>query len=75
MPVTQNIARAGRSNGDQVNIVTNSVNNNVVNAIIDDSFTDQCIIDIGYYLSLLDHNFVKLHNLCVTPLKSGASRT
>jgi len=40
-----------------------------------DSFSDQAIINTGSYLSFLDHNFVKLHNLCVTALQPGASRT
>jgi len=66
---------AGSSNGNCLNVITNNVNNNVVDAIINDSITDQCIFDTGSYLSLFDNNFVKLHNLCVTPLKSGALRT
>jgi len=37
--------------------------------------TDQCIIDTGSYLSFFYNNFVKFHNLCVTPLEPGASRT
>jgi len=75
MPVTRYIAQAGRLNGIRVNVITNSVNNNMVDVIINDSFTDQAIIDTGSYLSFLDHNFIKLHKLCVRSLQPGTLRT
>jgi len=64
----------GSVNGG-VNVITDNVNYNVVNVIINDSFTEQAIVDTGSYLSFLEHNFVKLHKLCITPLQPGASKT
>jgi len=78
VPVTRYVAQAGSMNGSMngsVNVITNNVNNNVVNAIINDSFTEHCIIDTGSYLSFLDHNFVKMHKLCITPFQPCALRT
>jgi len=52
----------------------------VVNAIINDSFAEQCIIDtgtigtLGRDLSFVDKTFVQEHRLQVDSLKSGAYR-
>jgi len=65
------IAQAERSTLDRVNVVTNKNNNNVVNATIYDTFTEQCIVNTGAYLSFLDNDFVKLYRLPVTPMRPG----
>jgi len=66
-------ANAGRSSLERVNVVTNINNNNVINAIINNTFTEQCIVDTGAYLSFLDNDFVILHKLPVTPMRPGSA--
>jgi len=59
---------------DQVNVISNYVNSNVVNAIINNAFTEQCVIDARAYLSLLNNEFVNLHALPVSPMRPEATR-
>jgi len=61
-------------NNKCVNVVAENINNNVVNVIINESFGDQAIIDTGSFLSFVDYNFCKKHNLHVIPLQPGESR-
>jgi len=56
---------------ESVNVITDKVNNNVVNVIVNDLFVDQAIVDTGSYLSFVDNNFCEIHNLRVIPLQSG----
>jgi len=56
---------------DQVNVIKNYVSNNVVNAIINNAFTEQCGIETGVYFSFLDNEFVNLHALPVSPMRLG----
>jgi len=63
------------NDNDCVNEITANMNNNVVNIVIDDLFVDQAVVDTGSYLSLVDKNFCKKHNLHVLPLTSGESRS
>jgi len=51
-----------------------STNKNVVNVVINDNFSEQCIIDTGSPLSFVDNSFVRYHRLTVNPLKPGDSR-
>jgi len=44
----------------------------VINAIVNASFTEQCIIDTGSYLSFVDTFFVQEHRLQIDALKPGA---
>jgi len=60
---------------DCVSIIADNVNNNVVNVIINESFGDQAIVDTGSFLSFVDYNFCKKHNLRVIPLQTGESRS
>jgi len=60
---------------ESVNVITDDVNNNVVNVIVNNSFGDQAIVDTGSYLSFVDNNFCKKHNLRVTPLQPGESKS
>jgi len=48
-------------------------NNNVVKAIIDGAFTENCIIDTGTCLSFLDSVFVRTHGLQLVTLKPGTT--
>jgi len=58
-----------------VNVITDNVNNNVVNVIINESFGDQAIVDTGSFFSFVNNNFYKKHNLHVIPLQPGESRS
>jgi len=58
-----------------VNLITDNVNNNVVNVIVNELFGDQAIVDSGSFPSFVDKNFCKKHNLHVIPLQSGKSKT
>jgi len=58
-----------------VNLITDNVNNNFVNVIINESFGDQAIVDQGSFLSFVDYNFCKKHSLHVIPLQPGQSRS
>jgi len=58
-----------------VNVITDNVNNNIVNIIVNDLFGDQAIVDTGSFLSFVDKNFCKKHNLHVIPIQSGESRS
>jgi len=49
-------------------------NNNVVNTIINNTFTGKCIVDTGNYNIFIDDGFVKLHCLEVAPLLSRDTR-
>jgi len=60
---------------ERVNVIPDDVNDNVVNVIVNELFSDQAIIDTGSYLSFLDNNIVKTHKVCVTSLKPGMSRS
>jgi len=60
---------------EYVNVITDNMNNNVVNVIVNDLFGDQAIVDTGKFLSFVDNNFCKKHNLHVIPLQPGESRT
>jgi len=62
-------------NNDGVNVITDNTNNNVVNVIVNDLLADQAIVDTGSFLSFVDNNFCKKHNLLVIPLQSGESRS
>jgi len=65
---------AGECSTDHINVITNNMNENVVNAIINDSFKEQCIIDTRSYLSIVDNTFVVEHRLQIDPPKPGAVR-
>jgi len=56
--------------GEGVNI-TDNINNNVVNIIVNNLFADQAMVDTGCFGSLVDFNFCKIHNLPVILLQSG----
>jgi len=58
-----------------VNVITDNVNNNVVNVIVNDLFGDKAIVDTGSFLSFVDKKFCKKHNLHVIPLQFGESRS
>jgi len=58
-----------------INVIPNNTNNSVVNVIVNDSFADQAIVDTGSFLSFVDYNFCKKHNLLVTPLQPSESRS
>jgi len=56
-------------NGDDgVNVISDNTNNNVVNVIVNNLFGDQAVVDTGSFLSFVDNNFCKIHNLCVIPV-------
>jgi len=57
-----------------VNEITDNVNNNVVNSVVNNLFIDQAVVDTGSYLSLINNNFCKKHNLHVIPVQLGESR-
>jgi len=74
----EKLARLGGvdvSINERVNVIPYGENNNVVDVILNDLFVDQAIIDTGSYLSFWDNSFVKMHKLCVTPIKPGMSRS
>jgi len=56
---------------ESVNVITDDMNNNVVNVIVNNLFDDQAVVDTGSCLSFVDNNFGKIHNLRVIPLQSG----
>jgi len=58
-----------------VNEITDQVNNNVVNVLINKSIVDQAIVDTGSFESLVDNFFCKKHNLLVIPCQSGKSKS
>jgi len=60
--------------GEGVNIITDNINNNVGNVIVNESFADQAMVDTGCLESLIDINFCKKHNLRVIPLQYVVSR-
>jgi len=60
---------------ENVNVIADNVNNNVVNVIINNFFGDQAIVETGSFLSIVDNNFCKKHNLHVLPLQPGESRS
>jgi len=60
---------------DCVNVIPDNVNNNVINVIVNVSFGDQAIVDTGSFLSFVDYNFCKKHNLQVISLQPGESRS
>jgi len=62
---------AGTAIFDQINVIAGT--NNVVKAIINGAFTEDCIIDTGTCLSFLDSVFVKTHSLQLVPLKPGTT--
>jgi len=62
-------------NNECVNVLTDNVNNNVVNVIINESFGDQAIVDTSSFLSFVDYDLCKKHNLHVIPLQPGESRS
>jgi len=51
--------------------MTDDMNNNDVNVIVNNLFDDQALVDTGSFLSFVDNNFCKIHNLCVNSLQSG----
>jgi len=59
----------GVNNG--VNMISDNTNNNFVDVVINELFADQAVVDSGSYLSHVDNNFCKKHNLCVNLLQSG----
>jgi len=63
-------ARAEKVIFDQINVIAD--NKNVVKAIINGTFTENCTIDTGTHLSFLDKAFVELHCLQLTPIKPEA---
>jgi len=67
-------AQAGEYGTEQINVITNNANNKIGNEIIDNSFTEQCIIATGSYLSFVDKTFVLEHRLQIDPQKPGAFR-
>jgi len=62
-------------NNECVNVKAENINNNVVNVIVNESFGDQVNIDTGSFLSFVDYNFCKKHNLHVIQLQPGKSRS
>jgi len=60
---------------DGVNVISANLNNNVVNVIVKNAFGDQAIVDTGSFLSFVDNQFCKKHNLCVVILQPGESRS
>jgi len=56
---------------DGVNVISENTNNNFVDVVINELFADRAVVDSGSYLSHVDNNFCKKHNLCVNPLHSG----
>jgi len=62
-------------NNECVNVLAENINNIVVNVIINESFGDQATIDTGSFLSIVEYNFCKKHNLHVIPLQPGESRS
>jgi len=58
-----------------VNEINNNVGDNVVNVIINESFGDRAVVDTSNFLSYVDYDFCKKHNLHVIPPQSGGSRS
>jgi len=79
---TGNVNESMNGNNDEnVNVITDNVNNNIVNVIVNELFGDQAIVDTeaivdsGSFLSFVDNNFCKKHNLHVIPLQPEESRS
>jgi len=60
---------------DGVNVISDNLNNNVVNIIVNNAFGDQAIVDTGSFLSFVDNDFCKRHHICVVPLQPRESRS
>jgi len=58
-----------------VNVISENLNNNMINVIVNNAFSDQAIVDTRSFLSFVDNDFCKRHNLCVVPLQLGESRS
>jgi len=58
---------------ESVNVISDNVNKKVV--IVNNAFGSQGIVDTRSFLSFVDNNFCKKHNLHVIPLQPGESRS
>jgi len=55
---------------DGVNLISENRNNNFVDDGVNKLFADRAVVDSRSFLSHIDNNFCKKHNLCVDPLQN-----
>jgi len=68
---TGSVNESMNGNVDECVNITNNINSNVVNIIVNDLFADQAMVDTGCFKSLVDNILCNIHNLRVIPLQSG----